>query len=157
MIGQTDLTPRFDTAKVDPVSVKPKLAMYANSFLLEAWLDSPQKDKRLIGSPNLDCSSSQRVERYTDKRSGRHDGVHMYGYAGKTAYTESVINILKSSIQLSANDDNTRKMPNDDSHTRCPQTKFTQKQNMLYSSVVGGKGPIKTQNRFSPLAGFSKN
>jgi hypothetical protein len=109
---------------VDPVSVKPKLAMYANSFLLEAWLDSPQKDKIFIGSHNLDCSSSQRVDNYTDKRSRRHDGVNMYGYAGKTAYTESVINILMSSIQLLANDDNTGKLPNDDSHTRCPQTKL---------------------------------
>ena len=63
--------PRFDMSKVDPVSLKPKLAMFANSFLLELWLDSPQKNRILIGSHNLDCSGSQKIERYADKRSGK--------------------------------------------------------------------------------------
>ena len=146
--------PRFDKANVDPLRVKSKLAIYANSFLLELWLDSPQKENILIGSHNLQCSANTRAERYRDEHSGRYDGVHLYGSAGKQAYTESVINILLSSIQPSStNDDKIR----NDSHTRCPQTKYMKKQNKLYSSVAGGKGPIKTQNRFSPLAGFSKN
>ena len=140
--------PRFDQENVDPLGLKPKLANYANSFLLELWLDSPQKENILIGSHNLQCSANTMTKRYTDEHSGRYDGVHFYGRAGKQAYTESVIDILSSSVQPSANDD---------FHTRCPKTKHTQKQNKLYSSVLGGKGPFKTQNIFSPLAGCSKN
>ena len=145
--------PRFDQEHVDPLGLKPKLATYANSFLLELWLDSPQKQNIHIGSHYLQCSANT----MTDERSGKYDGVHLYGSAGKQAYTESVINILLSSVNPSANDDFTRMLPNDDFHTRCPQTKYNQKQKKLYSNVVGGKGPIKTQNRFSPLAGNSKN
>ena len=78
---------------------------------------------------------------FKDDNSGRYDGVHMYGSAGKQAYTESVINILLSAAQA---------IPaNNDDHTKCPQTKY---QKGKYSSVVAGKSNIKTQNRFFPLA-----
>ena len=32
--------PRFDTKQADPVSIKPKLATYANNLLQEKWLES---------------------------------------------------------------------------------------------------------------------
>ena len=80
--------PRFDTMKVDPLGIKPKLASYANSFLLELWLDSPHKNKILIGSHSLECSVNTRKNRYTDERSNPYDGVHMYGTEGTIAYTE---------------------------------------------------------------------
>ena len=47
--------PRFDAHKVDPVGIKPKLASCANSFMLELWLNSPNKNRIVIGSYNLEC------------------------------------------------------------------------------------------------------
>ena len=114
--------------------------------MLELWFDSPLKNKVFIGSHNLECSAETRKKRYTDEQSGRYDGVHMYSSAGAAAYTDSVANMFVSSLQNSAGDKN-----NDDFHKRCPQTKFSKKQKRMYSSEVAGSGPIKTQNRFSPL------
>ena len=31
--------PRFDTADIDPLGIKPKLAEFANNHLLQLWLD----------------------------------------------------------------------------------------------------------------------
>ena len=138
-------TPRYDTVKVDPVGLKSILANFANNYFLELWLDSPLKDKIFIGSHNLECSGKSRTNRYTDKRTGRYDGVHMYGRTGAAAYTESVVNILMSSFQSGSS----TQQNHDDSHRTCPQTKHKQKR--TYSSVVGGRNPIKTHNRFSPL------
>ena len=87
--------PRYDTQKVDPVSIKQQLASYANRFLLELWLDSPHKNRIFIGSHTLECSPNIQKDRYTDESSGRYDGVHLYGPNGKYAYTASVINILQ--------------------------------------------------------------
>ena len=148
--------PRFDTKDVDPVCLKSNLASFANSYLLELWLDSPQKNKIFIGSHNLECSVSTRNMRYRDERTGRYDGVHMYGYAGKTAYTESVLNILLSTLQpqAPAPAQQCGDPAFDDYHTRCPQAKYMRGQKKMYSAAVAGNGPIKTQNRFSPLGNY---
>ena len=130
-----------------PMGLKPKLANFANSYILELWLDSPRKDSIVIGSHNLECSISERKMRHTDERTGRYDGVHPYGSTGKTSYTESVVNILLSSLQV-----NIGKASSDDDHTRCPQSKYTQKQKKKYSDVVTTNPPAKTQNRFSCLS-----
>ena len=137
--------PRNDAPAVDPSGIKPILANYANSYLLELWLDSPMKNRIFIGSHNLDCSGNTWTKRYTDEQSGRYDGVHLYGSPGQAAYTESVVNILLSSFQTLANDD---------SHTSCPQTKYKRR---TFSSVVTGNSNIKTQNRFSTLGNLPEN
>ena len=147
--------PRYDTKDVDPIGLKPNLANFANNYMLELWMDSPI-DKIFIGSHNLECSGELKVKRYKDDRTGWYDGVHLYGSAGKMAYTESVLNILLSSFPAQAHA-NTYHTP-DDSHTSCPQSKYTQQKK--YSSAVRGNiGPskVKTQNRFSPLGGISGN
>ena len=109
--------PRFDSKDVDPVGLKPILANFANSYLLELWLDSPKKNNIFIGSHNLNSSVNVRHSRYTDDRTGRFDGVHLYGSAGKTAYTDSVLNILLSSLQVQAQ---ASKSKDDGDHTWCP-------------------------------------
>ena len=133
--------------------------MFANSCLLELWLESPQKNRILIGSHNLECTASQKLERYTDKRKGLYDGVHLYGHSGKIAYTESVLNIFLSSVETSTPTTyrQARQDVSDDFHTRCPQTIYNKKQKRKYSSVVSGNRPIKTQNRFSSLGENSGN
>ena len=70
-------SPRFDSREVDPVGLKPNMANFSNSYLLELWLDSPQKKNIFIGSHTLDFSADVRNERYTDDISGRYDGVHL--------------------------------------------------------------------------------
>ena len=127
--------PRYDTVDVDPI------ANFANSYMLKLWLDSHMKEKIIIGSHNLECPEKQRKKRYTDDRTKRYDGVHLYGRAGKAAYTESVLNIMLGSIQLEEQADD---------HTRYPQSKYSRQQR-AYSSVVKGKSGIKVQNKFSPL------
>ena len=152
--------PRYDTRDVDPVGLKPNLANFANSYFLELWLNSPMKDKIFIGSHNLECSADVKMKRYRDEHSGRYDGVHLYGSAGKTAYTASVLNILLSSFETPAPaqvHSNQTRQPTDDYHTNCPQAQYSKKQKQKYSSVVAGKSSIKTQNRFSPLGEFSGN
>ena len=130
--------PRFDTKNADPVGIKPKLAIYANSFLLELWLDSPHKNRILIASHNLQCFSvAKQTELYREQRSGRYDGVHLYSTEGKQSYTESVINIMLSSV-----------------HHPTSVFQANQRHNQSkrrYSDVVR-ETPIKTQNRFSPLS-----
>ena len=119
--------PRFDAENVDPEKLKSNLATFANSYFLELWLDSPMKNKMFIGSHTLDCSGDTRHRRYTDERTNRYDGVHLYGTAGKTAYTESVINILLSSFQTknSAQPSHPKQPSYNDDHNSCPQAKFS--------------------------------
>ena len=142
-------SPRFGTHNTDPILLKQKLANFANHFLLELWFDSPFKNKITIGSHSLECSPGDRDKRFRDDKTGHFDGIHMFGNLGKLAYTDSVINILLNSLQTPPL---LVKKKADDDHNNCPQAKYQQKQMRLYSSVVAGSQPIKTQNRFSPLS-----
>ena len=91
-------TPRYDLPNIDPLGLKQKLAHFANSYILESWMDSQHKKKIIIGSHSLECPIETRKIRYTDEQSGWYDGVHPYGSAGKMAYTESFVNILLYSL-----------------------------------------------------------
>ena len=166
-------TPRYDSREIDPAGLKPNIAHFANNYLLELWLYSPLKDKIHIGNHNLECSGAVRAQRYTDGRTGRHDGVHMYGEAGKKAYSESLLNVLLTSFQecdpKSSGVDKAYDI-NDSFHKTCPQTeykRYQQQQKFKYQARKGGKvenearkpyrtwssvvAGIKLQNRFSPL------
>ena len=137
--------PRYDTHSVDPMGLKQKLAKYANNYMLELWLDCPMKDKIFIGRHNLECTGEERIKRYKDDHSGRYDGVHHNSGAGKAVYTESVLDIVLSSLQT--------EVP-DDEHT---WVRGNAKQSRTYSSALNGKTGVKTQNRFSPLGGNMGN
>ena len=151
--------PRFDTKQADPLSIKPKLATYANNILQEKWLESSHKNRIQVANHELlSVPGPQQKSLYTDQRDGRYDGIHLYGEHGKQAFTSSIKNILLSSVKLSNQQDLRRPVAvsNDDMsdsfHTRCPQANFQQRQaRKLYSQVVKGT-PIPTQNRFSPLS-----
>ena len=77
------------------VGFKPKLASFENNYFLQLWLDSPHKDKIVIGQHSLMCNNETQQLRYTDAWTGKYDGVHMYN--GQLTYTESILNILISS------------------------------------------------------------
>ena len=74
--------------------MKQALAQLFNSTLGELWLDSPDKDKIVLGLHNLECAGGIREARYRDSIGKRYDGVHMYGPSGMKAYTVSVLDIL---------------------------------------------------------------
>ena len=88
--------PRFDAKEVDPTSLKPVLARLANATLSQLWLNSPLNDKIIIGRHSLESSGAgaQHLARYKNQRTGKYDGVHLYGEMGRTDYTNSVKTIL---------------------------------------------------------------
>ena len=68
-----------------------------NTTLGELWLDSPDKNKIVLGIHDLECAGSIREARYRDSLGRRYDGIHMYGPSGMKAYTVSVLDILLES------------------------------------------------------------
>ena len=110
--------PRHDRAKVDPTKLKPKLALLANSTFAQLWHSSAMKDKITIGKHNLNCSTDLIDERYKDDRSGRYDGVHLYGRQGRNVFTNSFCQILKSVIVAS------KSSTSPSFHSSCPQTRY---------------------------------
>ena len=98
-------TPRYDPLDVDPLGLKAALSQLFNNILVEMWLSSPLKDKIFVGSHNIDCSGAIQSARYRHTKTGRFDGVHLYGASGSKAYTKSVLNILRSASVISSEDD----------------------------------------------------
>ena len=120
----------FDTKQVDSMSMKSNLENYANSYLRELWFESPYKNNIYIGS------------------------------VGKAGDLESVINILVSSFNIKTSPQQRNKYEDDYDHTRCSQAMYMKRQAQkmrLYSSVVSGKAPVRTYNRYSPLNNIPGN
>ena len=90
-----NLTPRYDDTVSDPLSLKPALALLFNNTLQSAWIDSSVRDRLVIGTHSLDCVGATQEARYRDTKTGKFDGVHLYGSSGRKAYTVSVLDILK--------------------------------------------------------------
>ena len=90
-------TPRYDPLSSDPLSLKAALSQIFNSTLSDLWMSSPFKNKIYLGSHNIECSGPILLARYHHAKSGKFDGVHLYGPSGIKAYTNSILNILRSS------------------------------------------------------------
>ena len=126
------------------MSLKAELAEYANSIYRHLWFESSLKDKIVLGKHSLDCSEKTRLARYTDRINNRYDGVHMYGEAGRIAYTDSVLAILSSVIVKQS----PRLRPRvDNSHNDCPQTNFMKAQETKPVSQFS----VPVQNRYNLL------
>ena len=50
---------------------------------------------RKLGDHTLACDGAQREARYRDTKTGRYNGVHLFGPSGTKVYTDSLLNILK--------------------------------------------------------------
>ena len=87
--------PRYDTADVDPFSLKPQLAKYANSVYQQLWEKSDVKEKLSIGKLSLDCDGKIRQARFTRLRDNWYDGVYMYGTSGRNAFSKSLVSIIE--------------------------------------------------------------
>ena len=107
--------PRYDASNVDPLALKSTLSMLFNDTLTDLWMVSPHKEKIFIGNHNIDCSGAIRESRYRHTKSGKYDGIHLYGSSGSKAYTSSVLNILQAA-EVTSSDYNY--------HTSCPQFKY---------------------------------
>ena len=108
-------TPRYDPLDVAPLALKPALSHLFNKTLMELWISSHMKHKIFIGSHNIDCSGAIQSARYRHTKTGKFDGVHLYGSSGSKAYTKSVLNILKFASLISSDKDY---------HLSCAQYKY---------------------------------
>ena len=88
--------PRYDPQEVDPLALKPSLSLLFNNTLTNLWADSPLRNQIFIGVHNIECNGAIREARYRHTKSGRFDGIHLFGSSGRKAYTRSVLNILQS-------------------------------------------------------------
>ena len=134
---------RYDVKDVDPIGLKPALAKLANSVFNQLWINSPYKNKINVGNHNLDTSSSDCVlnDMFRCVKTGKHDGVHLYGPRGNKSYTKSVLSILLKNI------------PNQEiqtpPHQKCPQTVFQNKQKKENQNSARYHQSVKDNNRFS--------
>ena len=113
--------PRYDRSDVDPLGLKPKLAMFANATFNQMWHSSAMRERIIIGKHNLECPDEQFEARFTNEQTGWYDGVHMYGRSGKKIYTNSLANIFKYCLPTLLNSDTPA---NSDNHSDCPQARF---------------------------------
>ena len=110
-------TPRYDPRSVDPLSLKPVLSQLFNNTLVELWMNSPHKEYIFVGTHNFDCTGAIQAARYQHTKSGRFDGIHLYGSSGQKAYTKSMINILGLAGLISSEYEY---------HLSCAQSKYQQ-------------------------------
>jgi hypothetical protein len=140
--------PRFDQTDVDPTSLKPALARLANATLGKLWLNSKLKDKIVIGHHSLESSGAGDAHkaRYVNPKTGKYDGVHLYGVTGCKDYANS----LKSIMMLALPEQNKSECGTAqvDEHITCPQAKYQKKRTV---------SSVPTKNRFSVLKSNSGN
>ena len=139
-------TPRYDTLTVDPLSLKPALSELYNNTLTQEWMDCEYKDKIHIVNHNIECNGAIRKARYRETRTGRFDGIHLYGSSGRKAYTQSVLNILRAARVTTEEYDY---------HQSCPQYRYQHRQDKhanyrTHNTVQQFTLPV--YNRFSKLA-----
>ena len=142
--------PRYDPLDVDPLGLKPSLSLLFNNTLSNLWLESPMKDKLFVGDHNIECSGAIREARYRHTKTGRFDGIHLYGSSGRKAYTNSVLDILRRANVTSP-----------DFHGPCEQFRYQTRQtrtNNIQAGRVRQRQPVRqsvftvpTYNRFETL------
>ena len=112
--------PRYDPSHVDPMGLKPALALLFNNTISNLWMNSPHREKIFIGNHNIDCTGAIKESRYRETKSGKYDGYHLLGNSGQKALTLSVLNILKAANIVSSEYN---------FHQSCPQFKFQNRRN----------------------------
>ena len=136
--------PRYDPKDVDPLGLKPSLSHLFDSTLSELWMKSPLKEKIFIGTHNLDCTGARQSARYRSTKTGKFDGIHLYGSSGSKFYTLSMLNILRSAGLTSSEHD---------FHLSCAQFQYQTKETpgKLILGVVDKQPPIKDDDCASTM------
>ena len=105
------------------------------------WLNSPLKNNITLGQHKLNAETSNHLDIFKNSKSSKYDGVHYYGVVGMKLMTNSVLQIMKSTINPPHVE---RKHQNSNSdHTNCPQTLYQRRQLLKYHPSV------QVHNRFS--------
>ena len=111
--------PRHDPKEVDPLGIKTSLSQLFNSTMMEQWMNSPHKERIFIGNHNLECSGASLSSRYKCTKTGKFDGIHLYGSSGSKFYTLSMLSILRTAGLISSEHDY---------HLSCAQYQYQNKQ-----------------------------
>ena len=90
--------PRYDTKDADPQQIKTKLAKYANNVLAQIWLNSPYRNKILIGQHNVEVGEFGIKHDEAFKNDKRYDGVHFDGKSGPNIYNKSLIHMIRKAL-----------------------------------------------------------
>ena len=98
---------RFDLLHKDPLQIKHQLSNLANLEYSKLHTRSSLKDKIIIGKHNIDNSIFNRDQMYGIPGAGKYDGIHMFGRKGKIAFTNSLLDILKSAEIIKTSDNTT--------------------------------------------------
>ena len=71
--------PRYDTKDIDPLSLKPALAKYANNVIMQLYLNSKLKNRITIGQHSLATSGygSEHEDRFKNTKSSNTSMVNM--------------------------------------------------------------------------------
>ena len=111
--------PRYDPKDLDPLGLKAALSQLFNNSLMELWMNSPHKEKVVIGTHNMECAGASQLSRYRSTKTGRFDGIHLFGSSGSKFYTLSILNILRTAGLIASDDDY---------HLSCAQFKYQHRQ-----------------------------
>ena len=156
--------PRYDPSETDPLSLKPALSQLFNNTLTEEWMNCADKSRVLIGGHNIECTGAVRESRYRETKTGKFDGVHLYGSSGRKAYTNSVLNILQAAKLTSEEYEYHKTCPQANyqanqiyaSHTTYYKKHNNNKSNMKQSNSsnhnIQSQYQVPTYNRFSTLS-----
>ena len=79
--------PRFDKKTNDPFGVKANLAVIANEYMGELVQMSIFSDRISLGSHDLLFKHDEIMSLFSDVRTGKYDGVHLYSARGKMGGT----------------------------------------------------------------------
>ena len=160
--------PRYDAFSSTIPGLKPFLAKLYNDTVDQLGAGCSFKDKLVIGNHTLDCSGGVMLARYKDIKSGRFDGVHLYGPSGQKAYTESIMQILNLAQLVKVNPP---KYYEEYDHQTCSQANYQNKlgnkrhqtktkrsrhsRNITSRSTVSDyQYSVPTQNRYAKLGDF---
>ena len=160
--------PRYDSSEDDPMGLKAALSQLFNNTLTECWMECAVKEKLFIGNHNIDCTGSIRESRYRETKSGKWDGIHLFGASGQKFYTLSVLNVLKAANMTSSDYNFHQSCPQFQNQSRQRrsnnqrtgrQTSSTQTQTSTGSQARGSPhtgNPVPTFSRFNVLTGLSQ-
>ena len=132
--------PRYDPSHVDPLALKPTLSLLFNNTLTDLWMVSPAKDRIFVGNHNIECTGAIKESRYRHTKSGKYDGIHLFGSSGQKAYTLSVLNILQAAKVTSSEQD---------FHLSCAQFRYQNRRNKTPSRQQFNGRNLNRQEQFS--------
>ena len=145
--------PRYNPLSVDPLGLKPVLSNLFNSTLTDLFMASTLKDKIFVGNHNIECTGAIKESRYRHTKSGKYDGIHLYGSSGTKAYTQSVLNILRAAKVVHTEYEYHFSCPQFRYQNRRPQNHPERSFRKAFKNKRQDYFEVPTHNRFSRLSG----